>query len=129
MTTYKTLFAGLAVICACAAADTISPIACNLKAFQPQERVEWRKRIEQVMGAVTSKRPLPDGYTFQIDTRKASFRDVAEWVELERKCCPFFVFEIGIQGENGTVWLNLRGRDGVKEFIAADFKILFDRLP
>jgi len=76
-----------------------------------------------------SKRPLPDGYTFQIDTRKASFRDVAEWVELERKCCPFFVFEIGIQGENGTVWLNLRGRDGVKEFIAADFKILFDRLP
>jgi hypothetical protein len=119
MTTYKIFFAGLALICACAAADTVSPLACNLKAFQPQERAEWRKRIEQVT----------DGYTFQIDTRKASFRDVAEWIELERKCCPFFVFELGIQGENGTVWLNLRGREGVKEFIAADFKVLFDRLP
>jgi hypothetical protein len=37
--TYKMFFAGLALICACAAADTVSPLACNLKAFQPQERV------------------------------------------------------------------------------------------
>ena len=81
MTTYKSLFAGLALICACAAADTVSPFACNLKAFQPNERTEWRKRIEQVMSAVTSKRPLADGYSFQIDPRKASFRDVAEWVD------------------------------------------------
>jgi hypothetical protein len=129
MTTYKILFAGLALICACAAADTVSPLACNLKAFQPQERAEWRKRLEQVMGAVTAKRPMTDGYTFQIDSRKAGFREVATWIELERKCCPFFIFELGMQGENGAVWLNLRGREGVKQFIAADFKILFDRLP
>ena len=129
MTTYKSFFAGLALICACAAADTVSPFACNLKAFQPNERTEWRKRIEQVMSAVTSKRPLADGYSFQIDPRKASFHDVAEWVELERKCCPFFVFELGMHGEDGSVWLNLRGREGVKQFIAADFKVLFEHLP
>ena len=128
MTTYKVFFGGLALICACAASDTVSPIACNLKAFQPQERVEWRKRMDQVMSAATSKRPLPDGYTVEIDPHKASFRDVAEWVDLERKCCPFFVFELGLRGEDGAVWLNLRGRDGVKEFIAADFRTLFDRV-
>ena len=85
--------------------------------------------FDQVMSAVTSKRALPYGYSFQIDARKASFRDVAEWVELERKCCPFFVFELGMKGEDGSVWLNLRGRDGVKQFIEADFKVLFDHLP
>ena len=127
MTTYKLFFAGLALVCTCAA-QTISPIACNLKAFQPQERAEWRKRLDQVMGSVSTVRDLSDGYSFKIDTRKASFRDVAEWIELERKCCPFFVFELGMQGEDGSIWLNLRGREGVKQFIAADLHAVFDHL-
>ena len=127
MTTYKLLFAGLALICGCAA-QTVSPLACNLKAFQPRERAEWRKRLDQVMGSVSAVREVSDGYSFQIDTRKASFRDVADWIELERRCCPFFVFELSVQGEDGSVWLNLRGRDGVKQFLAADFHVVFDHL-
>src|SRR4051794_28038044 len=126
MTTYKLFFAGVALMCACAASDTVSPIACNLKAFVPQERAQWRQRLDQAMSAVTSKRPLPVGYSLKIDARKATFRDVAEWVELERKCCPFFTFKHRMQAEDGAVWLNLRGRRGVKEFIAAYFHTLFD---
>jgi hypothetical protein len=80
------------------------------------------------MSAVTAARDLSDGYSFEIDTRKASFMDAARWVELERKCCPFFVFELGIRGESGGVWVNLGGREGVKEFIAADFHKLFEHL-
>jgi hypothetical protein len=124
--TNKLLFTGLVLICACAAQNAV-PLACNLKAFTAAERAEWNTRVKQVLSSVTGVKDLSDGYTFEIDTRKTPFLDVARWVELERKCCPFFVFELGMRGENGNVWLNLRGGKGVKEFIAADFHALFDK--
>jgi hypothetical protein len=123
----KLLLAGLALICAGAAGPPV-PLACNTRAFTAAERADWRKRLEQVMGSVTAARDLPDGYSLEIDPRQSSFVEVARWVELERKCCPFFIFELGMRGENGNIWLNLRGREGVKEFIASDFHTLFEHL-
>jgi hypothetical protein len=122
------VLAGLALVCGCAAQSTAPPLACNLKAFDTAERADWRKRIDQVMLSVSAVRELSDGYSLQIDPRRASFLDVAHWIDLERKCCPFFVFELGLDGGDGTVRLNLRGREGVKQFIASDFQPLFDRL-
>ena len=45
---------------------------------------------------------------------------VAEFIELERRCCPFFRFELEVQDEGGAAWLRLTGRMGVKQFIAAE---------
>jgi hypothetical protein len=129
MSIYKLLFAGLALMAISIAQNTVSPLACNLKAFTPEERADWRKRIDQVMGSVTSVADLTDGYTFRIDAKKTSYVEVAKWVELERRCCPFFDFDLKLRGEDGTVSLNLTGRDGVKQFIAADFEMLFKRFP
>jgi hypothetical protein len=121
------LIVGVSLICACVAQSS-TPLACNLKAFTGQERAEWRKLLDQVMSAVTAAHDLPDGYSFAIDTGKASFTKTARWVDLERKCCPFFVFELSMRGESGDVRLSLRGREGVKAFIAADFHSLFEHL-
>jgi len=124
---HQLLFAGLSLLCGCAA-QSAAPLACNTKAFTAAERIEWRKRLEDVMSSVTAARDLPNGYSFEIDPSRTSLVDLARWVELERKCCAFFVFEIGMRGENGSLWLNLRGGAGVKEFIAADFRSLFEHL-
>ncbi len=105
-----------------------SPFACNLKAFQPQERLQWRKLLDQVTAAVLVTRELSDGYALQVDTRRASIVEVAEWVSLERKCCPFFDFRVELQGETETLWLSLTGREGVKQFIEMDFTSLKDKL-
>jgi hypothetical protein len=70
---------------------------------------------------------LADGYSFEIDSHRASLLDLAQWIDLERKCCPFFTFELGVN-EAGNVWLNLRGREGVKQFIASDFQPVFERV-
>src|SRR5215471_16008044 len=114
---HKFLFVGLTLVCGCAAQSAAPPFACNLKIFTSAERGDWRKRLDQVVLSVSAARELSDGYSLQIDSQRASFIDLARWIELERKCCPFFNFELVMQGESGSVWLNLRGRDGVKEFI------------
>ena len=44
----------------------------------------------------------------------------AEFISLERLCCPFFGFELQVKREGGSVWLSLTGRDGVKPFIMAE---------
>lgn len=136
--TTKFLVSMLAVVSACicqsplqpAGAANASPIpfACNLKAFTPQQRQQWRKLVDQLMPAVISARERNDGYSLQIDTRRVSVVEAAQWVDLERKCCPFFDFELDLHGEDGGLWLSLRGREGVKQFIEMDFTRLRDKL-
>ena len=98
-----------------------SPVACNLKAFQPGERTRWRALLDEVIAAATAVKELNDGYSLRMDTGRVSLVKVAEWIALERKCCPFFDFQLDLHGEDGAVWLSLRGRDGVKQFIQQDF--------
>src|SRR5438132_4965036 len=105
-------------------AQSNAAFACNLKAFQPEERKRWRESLDKVMSSVLVARELSNGYALQIDTSRASVAAVAEWVDLERRCCPFFDFEVNLHGENGALWLSLTGRDGVKQFIAMDFSSL-----
>ena len=62
-------------------------------------------------------RDLVDGYALRIDTSKAPLVDVAEWIELERRCCLFFDYETAVHGE---VRLSLKGREGARGFIEAD---------
>ena len=56
------------------------------------------------------------GYQFRIDGPNVIVQ-VAEFISLEKLCCPFLNFEIEVEAENGPVWIKLTGREGVKEFI------------
>lgn len=81
-----------------------------------------------MMPAVVAARELNDGYALEIDSRQVSVVEVAQWVELERKCCPFFDFQLDLHGQDGGLWLSLKGRDGVKQFIEMDFTRLRGKL-
>jgi hypothetical protein len=121
----------LASACLCPAQPahvSQAPFACNLKAFTADQRARWRQLIERVMSSVTEARELKDGYALHINTGQAPLVDVAEWIELERRCCPFFDFQTDVHGEDGSLWLSLKGREGVKDFINADFSLLHDKL-
>jgi len=54
-------------------------------------------------------------------TKHMSTDDLTEWIELERQCCPFFEFEVLRTRQDETVWLRLKGPEGVKEFILDEF--------
>ena len=49
--------------------------------------------------------------------------DIAEWIALERKCCPFFRFRLDVKGKDDIVDLSLQGSEGVKKFIEMEIHI------
>jgi hypothetical protein len=97
------------------------PFACDLKALSTEERTHHKELSRQLASARMERRQVSDGYSFRIDSAKIPITRVAEWVELERKCCPFFRFQIELDGESRALWLTLRGREGIKKFIEIEF--------
>src|ERR1700739_1673830 len=105
----------LAMAAQCPAGQSV--FACNLKAFQTEERKIHDRLTEQLRSAAVARRELPDGFSFQMDSGRISIAQVAEWTVLERKCCRFFDYEIELHSEENTLWFTLKGREGVKKFI------------
>lgn len=99
-----------------------SPLACDRAALTAQAR---KRHFDELGPALRvrkrSVRELRDGFEFEFPTDTATFQLVSEWVAGERLCCPFFDIDIHVEREHGRLWLRLTGREGVKQFIQADF--------
>jgi len=105
--------------------QTETPFFCNLKALTPAERTEHQQVTARMMGSLRNTRELPNGYAFELDAAHFPIKDLATWVDFEHRCCPFFDFHIEWRRENGPVRLQLTGREGVKDFIRAEFRKAF----
>jgi hypothetical protein len=130
MSTTKFVFAMILAGSAWASqTDSAPPIACNLKALTSEQRKQLDQVGEHVISAITSARELSDGYAFRVDPHQASLMDVAQWLDLWRWCCPFYEFQIDFHAADGSIWLSVKGRPGVKEYIPLDSARLAAKLP
>jgi hypothetical protein len=100
-----------------------SSFYCNLKALSTKERERHRQLTREIEQARVETIELANGFAFRFQEGTISLAELAEWVSAERKCCPFFDFEIELQGDNGPLWLKLRGKEGVKTFMRSEFGI------
>jgi hypothetical protein len=105
------------------------PIACNLRALTAVQRKELNAVGEHTIAGIVASRELADGYAFHIDPARASIQDVAQWLDLWRRCCPFYEFQIDFHGADASLWLSVKGRPGVKEYIPIDSPRLAAKLP
>ena len=96
------------------------PIACQLGALGPEERKRHAALLQELGAKMADKRETEDGFVFRLRADSNGFRDVAEWITLERRCCPFLSFELGWSAGEDSPTLRLHGRPGVKEFLAAE---------
>lgn len=97
------------------------PIACRLDALSAEERVRSKALRTELVAATTETTELPGGYSFQYRADAALFQKAAEWITLERRCCPFLSFELRwSEGENVAPLLSVIGPKGTKEFLAAE---------
>ena len=99
-----------------------SPFACNVNAFTAQERKRHFEELGPALrNARTGIRELPNGYAFRFPADPKTFALLSEWIEQERRCCPFFDIALRVDREGGPLWLELTGRPGTKQFVTADF--------
>lgn len=122
------VFAGLSAF-----ATGEEPLACNVNALSRTERDRYQLLSSRLAGAIIQTRELPNGYELAFDLSRlppdahgAPFCvvEVAEWVDLEARCCPFLDFGIDVRGKGGAVKLTLTGAENVKAFLATEFPLL-----
>jgi hypothetical protein len=58
-----------------------------------------------------------------------SLQDVAEWISMERLCCPFLTFQLETSGSEADYSLRVSGPTGVKDLLRAEFPGDADRDP
>jgi hypothetical protein len=92
---------------------------CDMKAMTREERGHYELLRAKLEAAVVSAEELADGYSLQLRGEAITQTELAKWVAFEKKCCPFF--RLMTSGEHGALKLEITGRDGVKEFIRAEF--------
>lgn len=101
-------------------AEKESPFACDMTAIVPEQRGAHLSTIESLFRSVEQISELPNGYNFRLPNNSETLRRAAEFIALERLCCPFFAFGLDVESEAGAVHLSLTGREGVKPFIMSE---------
>jgi hypothetical protein len=94
--------------------DDPVPVACNLTATAQQAR---QVEVAQLLAAVEARRELEDGYAFRFPGSEEWAARLLAFITAERRCCPFFTFDLRFEPEQGPIWLSLRGGEEVKRFV------------
>jgi hypothetical protein len=100
--------------------EKVSEFACVMDAIEPDKHGAHIATAKQLFNSVKEIQELPSGYAFRLPNESELLLKVAEFISLEKLCCPFFGFTLEVEPEGGAVWLQLIGRDGVKSFIRAE---------
>lgn len=96
-------------------------IACNLAAMTENQRERYEKIRQRIQSQVQEFAELPDGYALRFPGGAATCLILAEFITLERLCCPFLTFNLEVSTEEEPIWLRLTGREGVKDFLRQEF--------
>jgi hypothetical protein len=102
------------------------PIACRANALDKTQRQRQQALLDIVRRSAVGKRDLPEGLVLSFPADAAVFLQLAEWISLERRCCPFLEFALEWK-QDDSVSVRLTGRPGIKEFIATEMGVSTNR--
>jgi hypothetical protein len=92
--------------------------ACNRAALDAAAQSRRQELAAHLQTTTQEVQERPDGYAFRYPAD--SFFAAAEFVALERRCCPFFRFQLDLAPDGGPLWLSITGEEGVKDFLLAE---------
>lgn len=91
------------------------PVACDLTRFNSNQNKKHETLLGELLSRIQSSRELPNGFEFNLLSDSGWYVKLAEWVTLERLCCPFLSFEQGFN--QAGIWLRLTGDENAKRFL------------
>ena len=101
----------------------VSSFSCNLSALDRDQGKRHDFLTQDVFPKHLEIKELPDGYRVCFPSNRLLFIALSEWITLEQLCCPFLTLSIESQHDQGPIWLEATGEDGVKNFLRAELGI------
>ena len=95
----------------------MKPLACQLDVFDHAERRRYETLRERLGERRLGTHELPDGMVILYPGDPDVFLSVAEWITLERRCCPFLNFSLEFDADPPSIRLRLVGGEDVKRFL------------
>ena len=93
------------------------PIACDMTALNAAQRERQQALMKSFHDLIEETQETDDGYAFRLAADASTILFAAEFITIERLCCPFFHFALEAGPADAPLWLRVSGREGVKEFI------------
>jgi len=98
------------------------PIACDMTALSPGERARYDVLRRHALDAIEEVKTTATGFRLRL-RRDAVHPDIAEWMALERRCCPFLTLHLEFKND-ATTWIDIGGSVVIKAFLADEFREL-----
>jgi hypothetical protein len=92
-------------------------IACDMTALNAAQRERQQALMKSFHALIQETQETDDGYAFRLAADTETILFAAEFITIERLCCPFFNFALEVGPPDAPLWLKISGREGVKEFI------------
>ncbi len=99
----------------------MATFVCNLGVILVEQRPRYRELVRRLRQAILRRDETTDGYRFELDATAISLVEAAEWVTMERLCCPFLTLELSAWGGEGNWRLTITGPEDAKPLIEAEF--------
>ena len=97
-------------------------LSCSLGAIPAGERSAHQQLTHRLLSsAAIETLDLPSGFAFQLPAEE--YESVVKFITLERLCCPFVRFELGVSPDGGPLRLRLTGPEGVRAFLQAELRL------
>src|SRR5262245_64834355 len=133
MRSWSTLLPAVLLVAPAAASAAEDVFVCNVGALTASQRERHLRVGRLLRSAVVERAELDNGYVFVLDLGRLPVDpaggafcvvEVAEWVDLESRCCPFLSFGIEVEPRGKTVRLRLTGATGVKAFLESELGMM-----
>jgi len=99
---------------------TQSPaFACNMAAIPAVERAQHHALTKRLVSELATFPPAgPNAVSLTVPA--SAYEEIARFIALERRCCPFLHFSLAIPPGEDAMTLTLSGPPGAAEFIRAE---------
>ena len=100
-----------------------TPLACRMDALDPADRARHAALLAELAGAKPEVEEIAEGFAFRFPWRPYLFLRVAEWIGLERECCPFLAIRLEVEHASRSLRVSVTGPAGTKDILRSELPL------
>jgi hypothetical protein len=101
-----------------------APVVCDCSALTSEQMKQHTARTIELLKSVKEVRTIADGYALRVPDLDNVLFKVAEFIEYDRKCCPFLRHGVMVEPDDGAIWLHLGGSPEACEYLQGELASL-----